>query len=246
MSNQVSPAFVHTSLRAIHEFLIADQRFGLDPEEQMEEWAVRVQNGLSFGVVASSSVIFKLDFDRLAVSFASHLDALGAVPCIQWVDEHLVIGVKDGRLKHRATGVLRPYFQELVLLFLGRSQELLLLHAGTHSISVVCKDERCAAPAHLVVESRPHYLTRNRCNGPPCDHEGIPCSAEEDRLPPVLPKPQAAPKKPMSRAKKVALIKRESRVVTHGVRGMCGKAVELLNTPEEDDELLEDDAVLED
>lgn len=184
--------------------------------------------------------MFKLDFDQLAVSFASHLDALGAEPCVQWAGEHFVIGVKDGRLKHRATGVLRPYFQELVYLYLGRTQDLQLLNAGTHRISVLCKDKRCAAPAHLVVETRPNYLSRISCTGPPCLHPPPECVAEEDRLPPVVAQHQAAALAPMSTARKIAIIKRESRAVTQGVRGMCGKAVELLTTPEEEDEIMEE------
>lgn len=145
MAFQVSAAFLRTSLRAIHEFFIADRRFGLDPEESLDDWVTRIQNGLTFGVLTSASTIFKLDFASLAVSFAAHLDALGALPCIQWVGDHLVIGVKDGRVKHRAMGTLRPNFHEMVLLFLGRTQDLLLVDAGTHKVSILCKDDRCAA-----------------------------------------------------------------------------------------------------
>lgn len=178
--------------------------------------------------------MLKLDFNRMVVGFASHLDALGAQPCIHWDGLHLIIPIRDGRLKHRSMLALRPHFQDLVLMFLGRSADLGEMNAGRQAVSLTCRDLRCAAPDHLTIESRRNFLKRNKCRGPPCNgHDGAQCLAVAERLPPVLPQARVVVVQgPVTTARKVAIIKREAKNVMTGVRGMQGKVIEMITAPE--------------
>lgn len=239
MSTRISPAYLRNVLRVLYEFFNDDERFQLDPAESQDDWAERIQNGLNFGVSTSPVTLLQLDFNCLAVAFAAQFDAMGAHPCIYWEGNHLIIPIKDGRLKHPLTEKIRPHFQDLVLLFSGRIQELQQMNAATHGLSVLCKDLRCGAPDHMVVDTRQVYLLRKKCTGPPCQHGGFPCFEAADRLPLALPNPRPAHiVARMTKARKVAAIKKAAKVVANGVRGMRNTAIEVImaDDTDEDDE----------
>lgn len=234
--NEISPAFFQTSLRAIFELLIQNERFGINAGETIEDWSARIQQGLRFSDPTSPLSIFKLSFERLVISFASYLDALGASPCFHWEETHFFTHLKDGRLRTFVEDI-RPRFQEAMLLFLGNSHELLQMHRGERFISVICRDLRCASPEHIAVISKAENRLRARCTGPPCTHEAPICTDPAERLPPVAPPQPAAPPAPViPSSRKVAQVKRKAKEAINGVKHFCRDAIEIILAPEDNAE----------
>lgn len=144
--------------------------------------------------------------------------------------------MKDGRLRTHADDI-RPRFQEAMLLFLGRNNDLLLMHRGERFFYVICRDDRCASPEHVVVISKAQKRLRGRCNGPPCTHEEPICTDQAERLPPVAPPQPAVPRVPFDNStRKIAQIKRKGKDAINGVKKFCQEAIEIMTAPEEDEE----------
>lgn len=231
----ISPAFFRTSLRAIFELLTSDERFGMPADESIEHWTDRIQDGLNFGDLMSPLIVLKLNFDRAVVCFASYLDAMGAKEFLQWQGEHFVTAVQEGRLRNYTSSKLRPRIQHLMLLFLGRNEQLMQLHRGERVMNTTCRDPRCAAPHHIVVETKEADRHRKRCNGPPCDNHDD-CVEEEARLPlPAPRRPRPAPVVPNTREAKVSLVKRSARSVFKEVKRFRDETIELIESPSSDE-----------